>query len=382
MIKKRVCIVTNYSNTTNYGALLQAYALNRIINEMGYPAEDLYYIQKSHDKRKKIKQQIIEGDFKSIINQIRSRVERIRVLQQLSERKTIMDNFRLSIPHTRLYDTESLKTVCREYDVFISGSDQIFRPNRNSGKLEEHYWLSMVDSSCVKASYAASIGIGGYDKGTELIAAEYLKSFDYISLREEEATDYIKQITGREDITTSVDPVFLLGRDDWLQIAKPYEINCKYVLVYMIHGTRELYKSIKDFSVRNNLKIINFPSMSYKFKDYEKGFGDINISNASPNQFIYLIENATYFFTDSFHGTAFSIILHKSAFISKANEVAFSRINHIVNLFGVENLIIPSNGKIEEKPLVEKKIDWSCVDRLIDKERENSLRYLRSVIEG
>jgi len=381
MERKHICLVTNYSNTTNYGALLQAYALNRIINRMGYVAKDLYYVQSISNKREKIIARLLKCDFKSIFNQIKSRVDKARVKEQLDKRKLIMDGFRLSIPHTEKCSKDELKKISNEFDVFICGSDQIFRPNRNTGELEEHYWLGMVSDRCVKASYAASMGIESYSPDIEKKASEYLSSFHRISMREAGATEYIKKITGRQDIITAIDPVFLLTQEEWIDLSRPYNIEERYILVYMIHGTEKLFKSIKQFAAENQLKIITFPSMSYKRKSYEVNFADIEILDADPFQFIDLIYNAEYIFTDSFHGTAFSLILHKQSFVSKANEIAFSRIANILSITHAKELIIPAEGLTADKYKIKPEVDWTIVDKCIEDERNKSVKYLKEVIE-
>ena len=192
----------------------------------------------------------------------------------------------------------------------------------------------------------------------------------------------MKKITGRQDIITSIDPVFLLTQAEWLKLSKPYNIGEQYIFVYMIHGTEKLFRSIKQFSSENQLKIITFPSMSYKRKKYEIGFADIEIFDADPLQFISLINNAEYIFTDSFHGTAFSLILHKQAFVSKANEIAFSRIKNIISIMNAEKMIIPSEGLNSESYIVKPELDWKKVDLAIKEQRVLSIKYLREVIES
>ena len=381
MYHKRICIVTNYSNTTNFGALLQAYALNRTITELGYVADDLYVTSDYSSRKNKFIRQLTHFQFKEIKNEVISRIQKYNVRNHLNKRKKVIDEFRFNIPHTDRYSIDNLEQLQKNYDVFICGSDQIFRPNRLTGELEKHFFLGMVNNGAIKASYAASMGISSYDPKTEKKAVQYLSSFNKISMREESSAEYIRQITGREDVIVSVDPVFLIKRDDWISKLKPYEIEGKYILVYMIHGTEKLFKSIKDFATENKLKIITFPSMSYKRKKYEVGFADIEILDADPFQFINLINNAEYLFTDSFHGTAFSLILHKQAFISSANEIAFSRIENILRITQAEKMIIPSNGLTPEHYIKKPEIDWNKVDIAIEKKRALSINYLHEVIE-
>ena len=382
MEKKRVCIVTNYSTTTNFGALLQAYALNKTISNLGYSPEDLYITGEFKSRKNKIIQLIRNCEFKKIWNECVGHYQKFRARKHLKERKKAMDSFRYSIPHTEKYSKDNLHRLQDEYNVFICGSDQIFRPSRLTNELEDYYFLSMVTNGSIKASYAASIGIDKYDAVTERKVTEYLSSFNYLSIREPASAKYLEKITGRDDIIVSIDPVFLIDREEWLRDSHAYNINGKYILVYMIHGTEQLYKSIKVFSQKLKCQIVTFPSMSYKIKSYEKNFGDIEILDADPLHFINLINNAEYVFTDSFHGTAFSLIMHKEAFVSKANQKAFSRIQNILALFHAENLTIPANGLDVDDYMKKRIVDWDFVDKTIKEQQDCSIRYLKNVIES
>ena len=380
MSNKKICIVTNYSTTTNYGALLQAYALNRAITDIGYCPKDLYFVENSISRREKLIYQIIHFQIKRIINELESKLRKFRVRKHLEKRKKTFDSFRFSIPHTERTTRNDLKYLDDKYDVFICGSDQIFRPNRNTDELEDYYFLSMVNNG-IKASYAASIGIDSYSPKNEEIAIKYLSSFDGLSLREANSAEYIRKITGRDDVICSIDPVFLIDKDKWNNISKPYQVDYDYILVYMIHGTAKLYESIKDFSKLTHLKILSFPSMSYRRKKYEMNFADKEILDADPLHFISLLKNASYIFTDSFHGTAFSMILHKEAFVSQANQIAFSRIENILEMFQCTDLIIPPDGLAPKEYLIKKSINWDYVDKAIKEQQEASIKYLKTIIE-
>ena len=378
-----MCIVTNYSTTTNYGAILQAYALNRVISDMGMSPENLYVVGDRADKKRKLKKQIKGLEAARLISEVKSSISRYRVRQQLEARKRAFEEFRFSIPHTERYLKSSLDSLQDRYDIFISGSDQVFRPNRYTGEPERHYFLSMVDQGrAVKASYAASMGIAAYDTGTALEVKELLSTFDYISVREKGARDYLRYLTGREDIVCSLDPVFLMERERWEEISRPYPVSGPYILVYMIHGTEKLLGSIKEFSRLKGLRVVTFPSMSYVYKRYEKDFGDICVTDADPGQFINLIKNAEYVFTDSFHGTAFSLIFNKRAFVSKANEIAFSRIENILELWGTEDMVIPPEGLKSKDYDKDYGTDRDPAGMRIMPHRRASMEYLEKVLTG
>lgn len=400
MAAKKVCIVTNYSSTTNYGALLQAYALNKTINAMGYEAVDLFWNANPEMRKTKLLNQIRHFEMGKLVKELSASIKKRRVKTQLDERKRVMDEFRFSIPHTKAYTKGIYEGLNAEYDVFICGSDQIFRPSRFTGLLDETYWLKMVTGDALKASYAASIGLQSFPDELLEEVKENLSSFNYISMREEEAAKYISSLTGREDVSWVVDPVFLVHRKSWMDIMEPYPvlsepgdddrikvdsastcIDDAYILVYMIHGTEKLLDSITKFANEKGLKIVTFPSMAYAYKKYEENFGDIKVTNAGPKQFLWLINNAAYIFTDSFHGSALSMILHKSAFISRANEIAFSRIENIVKMTGLEKLVIPADGLDVSEYDRNYSIDWEAVDAAIEKERIRSIGYLQMCIE-
>lgn len=378
---KKVCIVTNYSGTTNYGALLQAYALNRVITEMNCNVENLYVADRSQSKKAKYLLLLKRMKVLEIIKQLCEDLPELRIRNEmLTRRKAVMD-FRMKIPHTKRYNADCFDGLSEKFDVFIAGSDQIFRPDRKTNKLVDYYWLSMVDiDQCVKASYAASMGKESLDEELRPVARSYLKSFDFLSFREQLAADYFSSLTGRADPAVHVDPVFLINAEIWKKKEKEYSIHGKYLFVYMIHGGRMLMDSIVQFARINGLKIVIFPYMSYTWRAWESKAGDVRVFDATPEQFLYLLDNAEFVFTDSFHVTAFSIIFHKQMYVSRANQVAFSRIANILEMFHVSEVEIPVEGIAGGAYETGRQQDWNATDQAIKSQQIRSLEYLRKVI--
>lgn len=376
---QKVCIVTNYSSTGNFGALLQAYALNTYINRMGYETRTLYVKNDIPSLKQKYLDDVLHLNLRGLIRAIQKDLPGLRVRKEIQKRKGYLEKFRMSIPHTDKYISTNLNGLQDQFDVFIAGSDQIFRPNRE-GALVDYYWLKMVQNGAVKASYAASMGIEKLDERQEASAREALRSFDFISVREKPLADYFRDITGRSDVTWCIDPVFLFDQKDWEKVSERYPISGAYILVYIIKGNEALIESIRLFARKHGYQIVTFPSMGYIKNSFEDGFGDYRIYDATPEQFLYLMDHAAYVFTDSFHATAFSIIFHKKFFTSSANQIAFSRIRGLLDLFGAEERAIPDVGIANGEYSLECDLDWDNVDGVMEAQRERSHSYLTRIL--
>ena len=182
MKKKKVCIVTNYSATSNYGALLQSYALNKIVSQFDCEVKDLYVKGRGRSKVNAYKTLLKKGQIVSLLRQICADVPEYRVRKEILQRRATVEQFRMEIPHTELYYTDCFDGLNDNFGIFIAGSDQIFRPDAKTNRLVDYYWLNMVDSKkCVKATYAASMGKESLDEQQNVIAKKYLEDFDFLS---------------------------------------------------------------------------------------------------------------------------------------------------------------------------------------------------------
>lgn len=376
----RVCIVTNYRNTGNYGALLQAYALNKKINSMGFYCETLNFSVNEQNGSKMVRylNRIYKGQIDCLLNDLKRDFCKALVRKKIRIRRRSLDKFKESIPHTKYYSSDELQEVNGLYDCYICGSDQIWRPTFEEN-LVGIYWLDVINGNCVKASYAASMGVDELPASLQSDASRYLQSFDYISVREEKAKEYLTKITNKK-IEVSIDPVFLLTRMEWEEIVRRPNITESYIFVYMIHGSKTLFESIAQYARLRKLKIVTFPYMAYYFRMTELHFGDIRVFDADPSDFLGYIVGADCIFTDSFHATAFSIIFHKNFFVSSANVKAFSRISNLLSLSGLEDRCIPAEGLDPENYISRSQTNWNEVEHKLDLTVSDSQDYLNRVL--
>lgn len=358
--KKRIGILTMYYNSANYGGLLQAYALTRYLNDNGYDAKQITYDfskvtininipegnrqnQKVLQLKRKIKKALVEFD--NSRHGIRNlRQKRIQACKQ----------FRVGVPHTKeVYSVSTLKKSLQDFDAFITGSDQVWNPNG----YRPGFFLTFVNGKeKIKISYAASISsqISTYASSTFKAT---LKDFHAISVREKSDVETLKTITGR-NIQWVLDPVFLLSKEQWNDTVEEIRdlSNIKFLFCYFLGDSVQQRKSAQDFAKVHGLKLVTIPYLQMKFRHCDQEFGDIKLNSISPNQFLWLIQNAEYIFTDSFHATAFSIIFRKKfvVFDRAEHPEMVGRIRSITDLFKCSDLLLSESTTQEE---IEKVLD-------------------------
>ena len=346
---KRVGVITQYYLSSNYGGLLQAYALVYYLNKCGYTAEQITYnfyetsnninlLDISSDKSFVLKLKILTKDkllrFNNFIHGVRDLSEK---------RRDICKEFRDAIPHTdKIYENNTLDELNDYYDVFVTGSDQVWNPDR----YREGFFLGFVDGvKKKKIAYAASIS-NVIPANMRELYREKLKDFDTITVREKNDTKALMDIVDKE-VSWVLDPVFLLSQNEWSKQIKEVEtsILAPFVFCYFLGDSNEQRKLVTNFAKKNNLLIATIPFMGMNYRTCDKNFGDIKLNDISPNQFLYLIQNAKYVFTDSFHASAFSIIFHKPfvAFDRSGNSEMKERMVSLTKLFECEGCFCLNN---------------------------------------
>ena len=303
---KKIATLT-FSNSKNYGALLQAYALREFLNISGFECDIINY----QTLKRRYSQVSFFRRMGSIIWQnllARFFANKKRKERSLQFRMTKM---MLGQKCVNLDDLKQLNTI---YNVFVVGSDQVW--NSFITMKDSAFFLSFVDDKNKRLSYAASFGSNKVDKSYLESNRQHLEKFNAISVRESESAELLKKELG-VSAETVLDPVFLLTKNDWvnrLNLSESANVKDKYVLCYVMPGQNDLVKKIysvaKSIADRGNLKIITLGK-----KDYAKPMGIETLDkDAGPIEFLQYILNAEYVVTNSFHGTAFSIIFRKQFF--------------------------------------------------------------------
>ena len=352
---KKIGIITYYYNSRNYGGLLQSYALEHYLIDLGYDAKQICvsYIKRDKSIQKKRLKSIFEEEgfinlviriFKNIIKRINNIFNRtlgkiFNADSHINSREESVKHFRDDlILHTDdIYDQSTINN-CKEFDVYICGSDQVWRGINRYDDLNPAYWLTFVESNKSKISYAASISLPNIPRGAELKVKKALLDFDAISVREKSDKEILQKILDRS-VDWVVDPTMLLSKKEWNKLCvynKYKEQN--YIFAYFLGGNTGIRKWVMKFAKKNDLQVITIPYLLDTFRISDVRFGDIRLSSVSPQLWLTLIKDAKYVFTDSFHGTVFSLLFHKQffTFCRDSNKSKSSGNSRIYSLFSMQ----------------------------------------------
>lgn len=364
-LKKKVCIVST-SKVDNYGAVLQGAALKKTLETqfepwtLNFESPELSRSNFPH--------------FRNVMRTIAARLLFAPFFIKHKTRHKAFQKFRQKYLNlTTEYSSEELYKESfpeQDYQFFLSGSDQTFNTYIFGGKTIG--FLDFIHDDTKKHSYAASFG-------SNSLATQKLKPllerFSSILIREGESAAELRK---RMNLSaqTVVDPIFLLNQEEWAELLnfKSFRKPKKpYILVYSLGSDENAEIAIKEFAKSKGLKIINIFS-GINLRD-SKCFGKSICP--SPEEFVFLIANASYVYAKSFHGIAFSILFNTPFFhASKFGDTAQFRIKDLQSKFGIPNRSI-LGGKI-----IDNEIDWTAVNKNISIWRQHSITALFNSLNG
>lgn len=321
----KIGILTHYHDTVNYGGALQAYALCKIIESFDCDCEqidvDCFAECRNLDYKPSAIKRILKP-FLPTLKKIR-RMKRHRELKAQSElRKTwrkSFENFTLNcIPHTKQqYFSQNIAEIVTEYDAFVVGSDQVWNPIWYF----EPFFLTFAPDSVPKIAYAASISQSCLSEKVKQKYSDHLKGFLAISVREENAVSLLSDIAPNT-VEYVLDPTLLLTKEQWDDITSERIIHQPYVLCYFLGNDSNMRAVAQDFARKRGMILVNIPHATALYHTADANFGDIKQEAPSPNDFLSLIKNAEYIFTDSFHAMVFSVVFEKQFFVFERQNYA------------------------------------------------------------
>ena len=319
---------------TNYGAVLQAFALQHYLQQQ--PDTDVEVIDfttpnhllehkvfRKQKTRNPIK--LFAYYFFTILRykQLKTRINRTWEFKQRY------------FKYTRRYSTvDDVLNNHPQKDIYITGSDQVFNPN---ARYVPVYYLDFDKGNSKKVAYAPSFGISQFTKEIAQKISHYINDFDFLSCRESAGAEYLSMLTGKS-IPVVVDPVLLISEADWNKVAVKPEYNKNYILIYDLNGVNNLIKIAKNIQKSTGLPVVCLTGNRMKIYPVDK-----QIYDAGPAEFVGWIKHASYVVTDSFHGTMFSLIFKKQFFTFIALEQTSSRIRNILEKVDLSNRIVTRN---------------------------------------
>lgn len=359
------CGIITFHRAHNYGAILQAYALQQNIKSLDCESEIIDYrcvfIEKMY-KRYSI----------SNLPKIKTIIAILLYNGNIKNNKESFESFakdHLIISPESYFSQEDLKKTNLIYDTYITGSDQVW--NYLTSGFDKNYFLTFVNNNKLKNAYAASFGVSFIPNELKLVYKTLLSDFNHISLREKTGNDIVKDLLFKPKPVV-IDPTLLLSKDKWLELLNIKRNNEKYILVYLIVESPKILKLARILAKRKNLPIIYISDRLFIRR------GMLNRSKVKVEDWVSLFYNAEYVVTNSFHGVCFSINFEKDFFIqylpgkAKVN----SRLNDILDLFNLKNRIVSNNNDID---CIET-INYKMTKHILDKEREKAFNYLKEIL--
>lgn len=367
----------------NYGAELQAYATQKALQLWGYDAEIIDYLFYKNPRHKRtkmsaptakmsMKKHLQEWLFPIIANW---RARNYREAQEARNHKFELFHSE-NTKQSECYDTiDKLMGAQLDYDVLMSGSDQVWNPGVYS--CLDPYLLRFGTEKMKRVAYASSFGVSSLPDDVKQYYKEALQNYDAISVREDKAVDLVRSVSGC-DAQLVLDPTLLLNKEQWLEVAKPVGRLpvIPYILIYELSEIPYIKQVAQYVSMQTGMPIVRI-CKNASVEDAEPEI--LNIIDAGPAEFLYLFSKAGFVVTNSFHGTAFSINFGKQFYTiipnGKSNN---SRQKSILKLMGCEGRML-----IEGSPMPEiKTLDTDKVGEKLQCEREKSMNYLKNAIDG
>lgn len=344
--------VMTFLHNDNYGSILQAWALQRTLIDLGF---DTTHIDYAPSKQEKIRNLLLSGNSPKLI------LEGLRKKSAAGKMHGGFDEFRRTHIRTTApcRDHTALANTAEDFDVLVCGSDQIWSPVW----LNPAYFLDFTDKP--KVSYAPSLGVKEIpNRRKQRKIAKLVKRVAAVSVREKEGASLLAEMTGLEPAILP-DPVMLVPKADWQSVMDMNVPQEKYILCYFIGDNPSYWETVRAMAERERCTVRVIPRT-----EGARNAGYPLEEEVPPQRWLGLINGAAHVVTDSFHGATFSAILNKTCTIVRRYreddpESKNSRIYQLLRNLNVDSLEAP---------------DWSAVNARLAEKADSAREWLSSAI--
>lgn len=349
---------------SNYGGVLQCYALQQILAKCGHEVQVINYVPQQPIKdflivcRSCCSRGVRKG-IKSFINYLRHSKKCKRTFRDFTD--TYLNKSKL------IRDLKTLNSL--NYDAVVVGSDQVWNSSQHSSPI---YFLDWVRPNCKRISYAACCGRNVVkDQYRDTLISE-LSKFDLITVRSSETFDFVTQLIGMKPQVVC-DPTMLYPFDEFKS-----SIVEKYILAYILGGEINggNYKVVKKIKKKHpDLKVLAIQLGDRCASDCK--WADTVLYDVSPCEWVNLIYNSSFVFTDSFHGSVFAMKFRKPLLAYYTSPVTGTRFKDLGNTYSMQNII--TDSKEADSILNLNKELAYMYDAIIDKNVLDSLNIIKSI---
>ena len=384
-MQRKIGIITMYYKSTNYGGSLQSYALVSFLNKEGYTSEQVRFVNQPSEFQR-LRVLFAWGIRRAVVDVLRNAKRTVKKIFFI--RKKTSSEFARTVAARRIvfsqfgeefvsqsdvvYNAKTIRNANKEYDVFITGSDQVW----NFSWYNPIYFLDFASRGKKKMSYAASISMKSLNKAQKRIVKKSLKNYSAISVREADAVDLLDGLTPIEP-KVALDPTLLLSRDDWNEVAAKESPSEEYIFCYFLGNNQKAMDMARKYAEKHGLKLVDVTTL--RFLDID----GTERTEYGPREFLSYIRGAKCVFTDSFHAVVFSKIFEKQYFVFNRDERGSmsSRIRTITSLFETEERFC--YGERENLGYVESLTDIDYAKPLLkfEEKKKESIEFLLGALE-
>ncbi len=377
---KKTGVLTFWYGDSNYGQILQCYALQRVLEQLGCEPYVVRFVGYGESRLRKLVKQLLP-----FLRRKPSPTDRLRGFEAFRKR-----HFRMSPLYTSI---AQIRSCPPRYDAYIAGSDQIWKQSLRNPQ-QPAYFLDFGRPEVRRIAYAASFGMETYPDGDKAQLKGLLQRFDAISCREYSGVEICRDLGLAA--TKVLDPTLLLTREEYLNLnpnlnEKAAKVNeNENSSLFTLHSSLFIYslninsaEEIRWSELREAIegKVVVTPAAGYN-ESAELFGSEVEYLYATPAQWIAQIASASLVVTTSFHGIAFSILMHTPfVYVPLKGEFqgANNRILDLLRDLRLEERILSERttyGSILARP-----IDWASVDTLLARMRQDSLEFLKKALK-
>ncbi len=354
----KVGILTfQWASNQNFGASLQSYACRKLLNEI-LKTENIKII-----------------DFNPTNLSFKG-----KILSFFTAKNFRKYNEKFLNLTEKIKNVEEFKKLNNEFDTFVVGSDQVWRPIW-FGKKSLHYFFDFVNDDKKKIAYATSFGVNYWEGTPELTEKikPLIKRVDHISVREESGIDICKNTFGIDNAVCVLDPTLMISREDYQPILDDWQdkshLKKKYIAHMLLDDTTELKKESQNIADYLKADINYIKGKSFKI------FGkDITFYN-KVSQWLTYLKDAELVITDSFHCTVFSLIFHKKFVVVANPERGIARLETLLGKVGLQDRFFTDIKDVMKSGILDKEIDYNEVDKKLEVHRKYSMDFLKKALE-
>lgn len=365
--------IMTFTGACNYGAVLQSYALYQVLSRMNHGSVEvpLYYpdyFLKRYSQcltRGWQLRLLLRGHLKSWLKN--AYVKCVKSRRNVAFHRFLHEKIGVTRP---CFSVNELEQISQHIDTWVTGSDQVWSPT--CALFDPVFFLDFkMKKGCRKFSYAASFGnITAVPEACRPEMRRRLEGYNAYSVREKAGAEIVCNLTGKEAMV-HCDPSLLLTAEEWKDVA-----SCRkrqgYILVYHVTKHEPLLQEAARLREKTGLPIIVFTSY-FDWRDLlgdlRRKYGYTPAMHGGPAEFLALFRDADYVITNSFHGTAFSLLFHKE-FYSMTVDAAGKRNERALNLLSFV-------GVDPERRIGDSPVDWKKVDARLASMRDAAFEYLR-----